>query len=83
MALPFERFQSALTDVPGAYSVGVVRVAASQAEKQCLSLSIARMGMSALGALLAGLLRWHRYQPTTGPLGLVVELTAEFSPPLI
>lgn len=80
MVLPFERFQSALTDIPGGHPVGVLAVAAGHAEKRRLSLAIVGMSMPALGALLAGMPGRHGHQPATGPLNLVVELTAKLTP---
>lgn len=83
MVLPFERFQSALTDIPGGHPVGVLAVAAGHAEKRRLSLAIVGMSMPALGALLAGMPGRHGHQPATGPLNLVIELTAKLTPALV
>ena len=83
MVLPFELFQSALTDVFRSHCVGILAVAAGQAQENGLTLAVVGMGEAAGRAFLTGAMRRDRFQPATFPGGLVVQLAAELAPALI
>ena len=83
MVLPFELFQSALTDVFRSHCVGILAVAAGLAQENGLALAVVGMGEAAGRTFLTGAMRWDRFQPATFPGGLVVELAAELAPALI